>query len=76
MAEIINLRAAKKARSKTEARAQADANAAKFGRTKAERSLDQAREGKAQATLDGHKRSTQSDDGQSDQGPPEGGPQK
>ena len=43
MAEIINLRAVKKARSKTESRAQADANAAKFGRTKAERTLEQAR---------------------------------
>ena len=70
MAEIINLRAAKKARSKSEARAQADANAAKFGRTKAERSLDQAREGKAQATLDAHKRASDTDsDADTDGGP-------
>jgi hypothetical protein len=56
MAEIINLRAVKKARSKTEARAQADANAAKFGRTKAERNLEQARANKARQTIDAHKR--------------------
>jgi len=57
MAEIINLRAVKKARSKTESRAQADANAAKFGRTKAERTLEQARADKARQTFDAHKRS-------------------
>jgi hypothetical protein len=58
MAEIINLRAVKKARSRADKRAQADANAAKFGRTKAERSLDQARADKSRETLDQHKRNT------------------
>ncbi len=56
MAEIINLRAVKKARQRAEARAQGDANAAKFGRTKAERKLEAARSDKAHQTLDAHKR--------------------
>lgn len=56
MAEIINLRAAKKARSRAEARAQGDANAARFGRTKAERAIEKARADKARQTLDDHKR--------------------
>jgi hypothetical protein len=63
MAEIINLRTARKARTKSEARAQADANAAKFGRTKAERSLEQARADKSRDTLDQHKRDSGGDSG-------------
>ena len=39
MAEIVNLRAVRKAKSKAEARAKGDENAAKFGQTKAERNL-------------------------------------
>lgn len=58
MAEIINLRSAKKARKRAEARAQGDANAAKFGRNKAERHLEQTRADKSRATLDQHKRET------------------
>jgi len=64
MAEIINLRAVKKARSRTETRAQADANAAKFGRTKAERAIEKTHSDKARQALDAHKRET--DDGQSE----------
>lgn len=56
MADIINLRAAKKARSRAEARAQGDANSAKFGRTKAERTLEQTRAEKAKHSLDSHQR--------------------
>ena len=37
--DVINLKAARKARERAEARAEADANAAKFGRSKAERVL-------------------------------------
>ncbi|WP_022703130.1 DUF4169 family protein [Pseudorhodobacter ferrugineus] len=73
-AEIINLRAAKKARSKAEARAQADANATKFGRTKAERTLDQSRANKARHSLDLHKR--EPDDEKSDSENPHGDPTK
>lgn len=58
MAEIINLRAVKKARSRAEARAQGDANAAKFGRSKIERALEQARADKANQNLDWHRRDT------------------
>ena len=56
MAEIVNLRQAKKAAARKADRAQADANAAKFGRTKAERALEQARTDKAARDLDGHQR--------------------
>jgi hypothetical protein len=54
VADIINLRAAKKASVKTAARAQADANAAKFGRTKAQKQAAEALRDKAKRALDGH----------------------
>lgn len=50
VAEIINLRKARKARARTEADKQADQNRAKFGQTKAEkttRKLEDARAAKA-----------------------------
>lgn len=56
MAELINLRAKRKEADRKAARAQGDANAAKFGRTKAERELEAARAAKAARALDGHKR--------------------
>ncbi|MCB2137507.1 MAG: DUF4169 family protein [Rhodobacteraceae bacterium] len=56
MAEIVNLRQAKKARARADARAQGDANATKFGRTKAERSLELARLAREQRNLDAHLR--------------------
>lgn len=56
MAEILNLRAARKAKDRAEARAKADRNAAKFGRTKAEKALETARAEKARRDLDGAKR--------------------
>ena len=56
MAEIVNLRAARKAAVRQANRQQADENAAKFGRTKAERSLEAARAEKARRDLDGAKR--------------------
>jgi phage protein D len=59
MAEVVNLRTAKKQAARKAARSQADANAAKHGRTKAERELEQARAEKATRTLDGHKRDTE-----------------
>lgn len=54
MAEIVNLRQAKKTRARDKAKAQADANAVKFGRSKAERSLDAARAEKDRAHLESH----------------------
>ena len=59
MAEIINLRQAKKQAARKAARSAADANAAKFGRTKVARDLEQSRAEKAAKTLDGHKRETE-----------------
>lgn len=56
MAKIVNLRDARKARERAARRAEGDANAAKFGRTKAERELEEARAAKARAFLDGHAR--------------------
>ncbi|WP_071210173.1 DUF4169 family protein [Loktanella sp. S4079] len=47
----INLNQARKARTRAEAKAKADANAVRFGRTKAERLLDAAREKQSQDRL-------------------------
>ena len=56
MAEIVNLRTAKKQAARKAARVQADANAARHGLTKAERARQQAEAEKARCALDGHKR--------------------
>lgn len=59
MAEVVNLRTAKKQAARKAARSAADANAAKHGRTKLERELEKARAEKAARALDGHKRETE-----------------
>ena len=59
MAEIVNLRQARKQAARTAARDQADANAAKHGRTKVDRQVEKARAEKAARDLDGHKRETE-----------------
>ena len=56
MTTPINLNKARKERAKAEAKAQAAANRAAFGRTKSEKALAAAREEKAARTLDGAKR--------------------
>jgi hypothetical protein len=56
MAEILNLRAAKKAKVRAAARRQGDENAAKFGRSKAEQRAETTRTAKAARDLDAHKR--------------------
>jgi len=56
MADIINLRAARKSRDREARRAQADQNAARFGRTKAARAADLAVADKDKRDLDGHRR--------------------
>jgi hypothetical protein len=56
MAEIVNLRAKRKEAARKAARMQADANAAKFGQSKAERDLAKARAEKAARDLDAHQR--------------------
>lgn len=56
MAKIASLSKARKARARDEKRATADANAAKFGRSGAEKAADKARAEKAARDLDGKKR--------------------
>ena len=56
MADIINLRQAKKTRAQAKKRREGAENAARFGRTKALKSLEIARAEKTCADLDGHKR--------------------
>lgn len=52
MSDIVNLNRFKKDRDRTAKKAEADQNAAKFGRTKAERMANAARDAKAKQQLD------------------------
>ena len=56
MADLINLRRARKTRDRARKKAEADANAARHGRSKAERTLTDAQQAKARTDLDAHKR--------------------
>ena len=56
MAEIVNLRAARKARARSDAAAKADANRAKFGRSKVEKKADTAEIARREKLLDGARR--------------------
>ncbi len=56
MAEIINLRQARKQKARAEKEARADQNRIAFGRTKAERNLTKAEQELAKSRLDSHKR--------------------
>jgi hypothetical protein len=56
MAEIINLRQARKQKARAEKEARADQNRVSFGRTKAEKELTKAEREKAQRHIDSHKR--------------------
>jgi hypothetical protein len=56
MAEIINLNRARKARARADAAGKAEANRAKFGRTKAEKAAEAAEQARQDALLDGAKR--------------------
>lgn len=56
MAEIINLRRARKGKARDEASAKAAENRARFGKTKAEREKEALEAKRAVKTLDGHKR--------------------
>ncbi|MBL9075275.1 DUF4169 family protein [Tabrizicola sp.] len=59
MGGVVNLARAKKQAARKAARSTSDANAAKHGRTKAERDLEKARAKKAARELDGHRRETE-----------------
>ena len=62
MAEIINLRKARKKKARAEKEAEAAANREKFGRDKAERSQSEAAKDLLDRKLDAHRR-------ESDEGP-------
>ena len=53
---VVNLNKARKERARSKAKARADANAVKFGRTKAKKRADKADTEKAAAKIDHHKR--------------------
>lgn len=55
MAEIINLKRARKQKARQESEAQAEQNRISFGRSKAERRLSEAERDKASRLLDGHR---------------------
>jgi hypothetical protein len=55
MAEVVNLRTARKQKARAEARAEAAANAARHGQSKADRSLQTARTERAARDLDAHR---------------------
>ncbi len=57
MAKVTNLNSFRKSKVRAEKRARGDANAVKFGRSKAEKELDKARREQARRWLDGHKQS-------------------
>jgi hypothetical protein len=56
MAEIVNLNHARKAKARASREAEAAANRAKHGRTKAEKQNDRREEARRRALLDGAKR--------------------
>ena len=56
MSNVVNLNKARKNKAHDASRKQADANAVKFGRTKAEKAQERAETAKADRDLDGHKR--------------------
>jgi Domain of unknown function (DUF4169) len=56
MAQLVNLRAARKAKGRLAPQAKANENAVKFGRTKAEKDLQAAKAEKARRDLDGAKK--------------------
>lgn len=54
MSKIVNLRQARKAKARAGKKAEAEANAARFGQTKAERQAREAEAASATRRLDGH----------------------
>jgi vacuolar-type H+-ATPase subunit C/Vma6 len=56
MADIINLRTARKQKARTEKEAQAAENRVLFGRTKAEKLKQAAEKARAEKVIDAHKR--------------------
>ena len=52
----VNLNRVRKQKARAEEKARANENAARFGRTKAQKALEQAQADKARAVLDQHRR--------------------
>ena len=55
MGKPVNLNRYRKTQARAEDKARADQNAVKFGRSKLEKTLQEARAAKAKRDLDGHK---------------------
>ncbi|OYX66256.1 MAG: DUF4169 domain-containing protein [Sphingomonadales bacterium 32-64-17] len=55
MAEVINLRSARKAKQRADKAREAEANRAKFGQTKAAKTLRQQESARAERLIDGAK---------------------
>lgn len=55
MAEILSLSKARKNKARTEREAAAEANRAKFGRTRSEKQNDAAEKARAKKHIEGHK---------------------
>lgn len=56
MAEIVNLRQARKRKARVERERSAEANRLKFGRTRDEKQLTRLEEARARRTLEAHRR--------------------
>ena len=56
MAEIVNLRVARKRKARADADTAAAGNRAQFGRSKAEKQRDSSDKERARSLLDGHRR--------------------
>ena len=56
MADVVNLRLARKRKAREELERHADENRAKYGRTSAERRRETAEESRLKRHLDGHRR--------------------
>ncbi len=63
MSNVTNLNQFRKAKARAEKRATADENAAKFGRTKAQKRLEAAEAEKARAALEAHRREDDTPEG-------------
>ena len=61
MAEIVNLRRARKQKARAAAETEAASNRVTYGRTKAERNQSKAEREAADRNLDGHKRGDDND---------------
>jgi hypothetical protein len=55
MAEIVNLRRARKEKARQQRESEADANRRRFGRTKAEKAADKDAQDRSQREVDGKK---------------------